>query len=161
MVIRNYNTGNFQRIQNHEAWLLTKIQSCWHSWLWINKTLGLRAPRERMGLCYCLFNVQRHACVCLHLRVSSYRDTSQYIWIWSGKGVTQPISAISLFSSFFTVVKMPKKTALAIEYDVFSWKVSPQLSCSDNFQIGILLNPHSRKVVAGWMWTGRLLILLE
>ena len=54
-----------------------------------------------------------------------------------------------------------KKNALAIEYDVFSWKVSPQLSCSDNFQIGILLNPHSRKVVAGWMWTGRLLILLE
>ena len=54
--------------------------------------------------------------------------------IWShrsGVGVTKPISSIPLFSSFST---SPKHT-LAIEYHVYIWRVSPQLSCGDTCQI--------------------------
>ena len=53
---------------------------------------------------------------------------------WSGVGVTKPISSVPLFSDFFNIVKLCQ----AIEYHVYIWQVSPQLSCGDTCQI--------------WMW---------
>ena len=52
----------------------------------------------------------------------------------SGVGLTKPISSVPLFSSFSS----SSKHTLAIEYHVYIWQVSPQLSCGDTWQI--------------WMW---------
>ena len=51
-----------------------------------------------------------------------------------GVGVTKPISSVPLFSE---ILVMSEET-LAIEYHVYIWQVSPQLSCGDICQI--------------WMW---------
>ena len=51
-----------------------------------------------------------------------------------GVGVTKPIFSVPLFSTFSVIVKK----ALDIEYRVYIWQVSPQLSCGDTCQI--------------WMW---------
>ena len=48
-----------------------------------------------------------------------------------GVGVTKPIFSVPLFSRFSVIVK---KT-LAIEYRVYIWQLSPQLSCGDTCQI--------------------------
>ena len=52
----------------------------------------------------------------------------------AGVGVTKPISSVPLFSEFLEM----SKESLAIEYHVYIWQVSPQLSCDDICQI--------------WMW---------
>ena len=49
----------------------------------------------------------------------------------SGVGVTKPISSVPLFSEFLEM----SKESLAIEYHVYIWQVSPQLSCGDICQI--------------------------
>ena len=49
-------------------------------------------------------------------------------------GVTKPIFSVPLFSTF----PLLSKQTLAIEYHVYIWQVSPQLSCGDTCQI--------------WMW---------
>ena len=51
-----------------------------------------------------------------------------------GVGVTKPISSVPLFSNFSAL----SNHTLAIEYHVYIWQVSPQLSCGDTCQI--------------WMW---------
>ena len=50
---------------------------------------------------------------------------------WPGVGVTKPISSVPLFSEFLEM----SKESLAIEYHVYIWQVSPQLSCGDICQI--------------------------
>ena len=52
----------------------------------------------------------------------------------TGVGVTKPIFSVPLFSTF----PLLSKQTLAIEYHVYIWQVSPQLSCGDTCQI--------------WMW---------
>ena len=49
----------------------------------------------------------------------------------AGVGVTKPISSVPLFSE---ILVMSEET-LAIEYNVYIWQVSPQLSCGDICQI--------------------------
>ena len=91
---------------------------------------------------------------------------------YSGVGVTKPISSVPLFSEFLV---MSKETS-AIEYHVYIWQVSLQLSCSDicqiwmwfeesnmyfchikNFAYGEInersfSNPHPSTVPAGGIW---------
>ena len=50
---------------------------------------------------------------------------------WSGVGVTKPISSVPLFSHFLAL----SEHTLAIEYHVYIWQVSPQLSCGATCQI--------------------------
>ena len=52
-----------------------------------------------------------------------------------GVGFTKPISPVPLFSYFFHYCQ---NALLAIEYLVYIWQMSPQLSCGDSCQI--------------WMW---------
>ena len=52
----------------------------------------------------------------------------------AGVGVTKPIFSVPLFSTF----PLLSKQTVAIEYHVYIWQVSPQLSCGDTCQI--------------WMW---------
>ena len=46
-------------------------------------------------------------------------------------GVTKPISSVPLFSQIFSL----SKHTLTVEYCVYIWQVSPQLSCGDTCQI--------------------------
>ena len=65
-------------------------------------------------------------CATYALKPSSNSHTEmQYIQGW---GVTKPISSVPIVSAL-------RIHTLAIEYHVYIWQVSPQLSCGDTCQI--------------------------
>ena len=72
------------------------------------------------------------SCELYDIIASDYKSTNLFLWgmckhemLSSGVGVTKPISSVPLFSEFFSVIK---KHTLPIEYLVYIWQVSPQLS---------------------------------
>ena len=92
-------------------------------WIQINNTFSFTKMHLKMssGKCrpYCLgLNVLR-----------KYLFTS--IWVTTGGGITKPISSISSFSNF----SQHSENTLVIEYHVYIWQVSLQLSCSGTCQI--------------------------
>ena len=68
------------------------------------------------------------------VKVWSFRATPDGTKPLPGVGVTKPIFSVPLFPTF----PLLSKQTLAIEYHVYIWQVSPQLSCGDTCQI--------------WMW---------
>ena len=81
-----------------------------------------------------------------HLILSNYEEVDQqpesYLqWSMSYSGYYQGWGLLSQFSPFryFPHFPLLSKQTLAIEYHVYIWQVSPQLSCGDTCQI--------------WMWS--------
>ena len=61
-------------------------------------------------------------------------------FISSGVGVTEPISSIPLLSNFSTSLKYMSP----IEYHIYIWQVSLQLSCGDTCQISMWCKESNR-----------------
>ena len=70
---------------------------------------------------------------------SDWQSLTIFQWVWVG--VAKPNSPVPLFSSVSSIVN----TKLPTEYHVYIWRVAPQLSCGDTYQIWMWLEEYNRK----------------